>query len=147
MSDFSHSAAFEVGQKVKLKIIAQTELGYKAVIEDHEFGVLYANEVFQQLRIGQELSGFIKKIREDGKIDLTLYREGHKAGDDIAPRILELLEIGNGFLPLHEKTPPEKIYEIFGVSKKKYKIALGGLYKKRLIRIDEDGIHQVKKAE
>ncbi len=137
---------FKTGQEVYLKIIAQTELGYIALIEGGGEGLLYANEVFQNLKIGQELPGFIKKIREDGKIDLSLCREGHHGGEDVAPRILELLETANGFLPLTEKTPPEKIYEIFGVSKKKYKIALGGLYKKRLIRIEDDGIYLVRKA-
>ncbi len=135
---------FQAGQLVDLKIIAETDLGFKARILPEGEGLLYANEVFQDLRVGHEVKGYVKKIREDGKIDLTLYKEGHKAGEDIAPFILELLQEQGGFLPVNEKTEPELIYRMFGVSKKKYKIALGGLYKKRLITIDEDGIRLVR---
>ncbi len=130
------------GDKVDLIIADKTDLGYKAVINHRHMGMLYKNEVFTELYYGKQIQGFIKAIREDGKIDLSLQPlvTGHKAAEDIGPKILELLEEKGGFLEINEKTPAELIYEIFGVSKKKYKIALGGLYKKRLIAIEERGI-------
>lgn len=147
MTSNPSAPAYEEGQTVRLKIIAQTDLGYKAIIDGGDSGILYANEVFQNLRIGQEVDGYIKKIREDGKIDLTLYKQGHKAGEDVAPRILQMLEDLGGFLPVHEKTDPEEIYRLFGVSKKKFKIAIGGLYKKRLIVIEDKGLRLVLKTK
>lgn len=132
---------YEIGQGVDLMIYNRTDLGFKALINGDHAGMLYHNEVFQPLKIGQKLRGFIRNIRaEDGKIDLALQKTGHQGAEDVGPKILELLQKNNGFLALTEKTPPEKIYELFGVSKKKYKIALGGLYKQRLISIDDDGI-------
>jgi hypothetical protein len=132
---------FEEDQSVDLMIYNRTDLGYKAIINGSHQGMLYHNEVFQPLKIGQKMRGFIRHIRaEDGKIDLGLQKTGHQGAEDIGPKILELLQKNDHFLALNEKTSPEKIYDLFGVSKKKYKIALGGLYKQRLITIDEDGI-------
>jgi hypothetical protein len=136
-------SAYHDGDAVDLLIAAKTDLGYKAIVDGKYWGVLYANEVFQTLRYGQKIPGFIKTVRADGKLDLGLQRTGHKAGEDIAPKILALLKERGGFLEITDKTSAEIIYELFGVSKKKYKIALGGLYKKRLIKIDDDGIRLV----
>lgn len=140
-----HDQSYEEGQLVDLLVIGKTDLGYKAIINGKHLGVLFANEVFQDLSYGQQIQGYIKKIREDGKIDLSLQQVGHKSSLDIAPVILEKLKAENGFLPLTDKTPPEEIYRLFGVSKKKYKMALGGLYKKRIITIDDDGIRLIQK--
>ncbi|CAE79286.1 S1-like domain-containing RNA-binding protein [Bdellovibrio bacteriovorus] len=134
------SGNYEAGQSVDLLIAAKTDLGYKAIINGRHWGMLYANEVFQQLEYGQRLKGFIKQVRDDGKIDLRLNEAGHKATADIGERIMELLKSKGGFLPITDKTDPEAIYDLFGVSKKKYKMALGGLYKKRLITVHDDGI-------
>jgi predicted RNA-binding protein (virulence factor B family) len=131
---------YKEGQSVELFIMSKTDLGFKAIINGRHVGVLYSNEVFQPLEHGQRLPGVIKKVREDGKIDLSLQKLGHKAAEDIGPKILELLKAKGGFLPYDDKTSAEIIYEVFGVSKKKYKMALGGLYKQRLITIDPDGI-------
>lgn len=132
--------SFQAGQEVDLLITGSTELGYKAIIEDQYSGLLYKNEVFQTLRYGQRTRGFVKQVRSDGKIDLSLQRLGYGAAGDIAPKILELLEEKGGFLPIDDRTPPEMIYKLFGVSKKKYKMALSGLYKNRMIAIEKDGI-------
>lgn len=137
---------YTVEQEVDLLIYDRTDLGYKALINGKHHGMIFSNEVFQPLSYGQVLKGFIKQIREDGKIDLRLNKAGHKAAqDDIEPLIMELLTEGNGFLDITDKTSPERIYDLFGVSKKKYKIALGSLYKKRLITVDDDGIRLTKK--
>lgn len=133
------------GQEVQLVIAAETDLGFKAIINDEDWGVLYHSEVFQDLRLSQKIKGYIKKIREDGKIDLILQKPGHHAAQgEIGPKILEELKRQGGFLPINDKTSAETIYDLFGVSKKKYKIALGGLYKKRLITVDDSGIRLVK---
>lgn len=131
---------YEIGQKVDLLIFGKSDLGYKALIEGGHMGLLFSNEVFRPLNYGDETQGYIRNIRPDGKIDLGLEKTGSQAGDDIAPKILERLKNDGGFLALTDKTPPAIISQLFGVSKKKYKIALGGLYKKRLILIEKDGI-------
>jgi predicted RNA-binding protein (virulence factor B family) len=128
-------------EKVDLIIAAETDLGFKAIINNKHWGVLYFSEVFQELKYGQRLKGHIKKIREDGKIDLILQAPGHQAAQkDIGDAILQKLDEAKGFLPITDKSTAEVIYELFGVSKKKFKIALGGLYKKKLIKIEPKGI-------
>lgn len=131
-------------QPVDLIILAKTDLGFKAVINNRFVGILYGDEVFQELHYGQAIKGYIKKIRPDGKIDLKLSKAGHLAAEDIGPVILKMLKEKNGFLEINEKTSPQAIYDLFGVSKKKYKMILGNLYKQRLIRIEKDGIYLVK---
>ncbi len=126
--------------EVDLFILSQTDLGFKAVIKGRHLGMLYRNEIFKTIRVGQCLQGYIKKIREDGKIDLTLQRTGNKDFQDIGEQILSVLESRGGFLPVCDKTSAEVIYDLFGVSKKKFKMTIGGLYKRQLISIEPDGI-------
>lgn len=140
-----HTEKFTLEQEVDLLVYDETDLGYKAVINQKATGILYKNEVFEKLHYGQSIKGYIKKVRDDGKIDLILRPSGHKATEDIAVRILEFLEDNNGFYALNDKTPSEKIHDLFGVSKKKFKIALGGLYKQRLITVSDTGVTLVKK--
>lgn len=130
-------------QRVELFILSQTDLGFKAVINGQHLGVLYRNEVFKPLRVGQRLPGFIRKIREDGKIDLSLQQIGVKDREGIADAILSLLESRGGFLPVGDGASPEVIYDLFGVSKKKFKMAIGGLYRQGIITIEEEGIRSV----
>jgi len=136
----SEPGQYEIGQAVDLMIYNKTDLGFKAIINSRHSGILYFNEVFHPLKNGEKVRGFIRNIRDDGKIDLGLQKTGHQGAEDVGPKILDLLQKNNGFYPLTEKTPPEKIYALFGVSKKKYKIALGGLYKQRKINIEDDGV-------
>ena len=135
------------GQKVSLIIGEETEIGYKAIITNRDEGILYKNEVFQPLKKGQRLEGFIRKIREDKKIDLSLYKPGYKKVDALSDRIIERLQSQGGFIPVTDKSAPEKIAELFGVSKKAYKMIIGRLYKNRLIDIEEDGIRLINKAQ
>jgi predicted RNA-binding protein (virulence factor B family) len=136
---------FQSGQTVELFITEKTEMGYKAIINNSHWGILYKNEVFQKLEIGQKIKGLVKRIREDKKIDLSLYESGYKKIENLLDTILTRLKEHSGFIPLNDKTPPEKIYEFFGVSKKSYKDAIGGLYKKKLISIENDGIRLIEK--
>ncbi len=137
---------YQAGDAVDLLIAAKTDIGFKAIIDNKHMGLLFKNEVFQELHYGQQIEGYIKALRPDGKVDLSLQSglTGHKAAVGIDEKILELLKAKDGFLPINDKTPSEYIHGLFGVSKKKYKIALGALYKKRLITISEDGIHLAK---
>lgn len=137
------TSVYTVEQKVDLLIIGKTDLGYKAIINGKHLGILYQNEVFQDLRYTDQVPGYVKKIRDDGKIDLILQPFGNKGTGDLGEIILAKLGEKGGFLPLTDKTSPEIIYNLFGVSKKKYKMALGGIYKKKLITIETDGIKLV----
>jgi uncharacterized protein len=128
------------GQRVSLVIGEETGIGFTAIINNHSEGILYKNEVFQPLRQGQSIDGFIKKIREDKKIDLSLYKPGYKKVDALSNRVIERLKSEGGFIPVTDKSSPEVISELFGISKKTYKMIVGRLYKDRLISIEEGGI-------
>ena len=142
-----NATEFKENQKVNLFIVGKSDLGFKAIINDTHVGVLYENEVFQDIHYGQRTLGYIKKIREDGKIDLTLQPLGSFGAKDLGEKILEVLKAAGGSLPVTDKTSPEDIYEQFGASKKKFKMALGGLYKTRVIVIDDAGIRLTETAK
>ena len=131
---------FHEGQKVALLISARTEMGFIAVINGTHKGILYKNEVFQPLKIGQEIDGFIKKVRDDKKIDLCLQKPGYKAIDALSRKIMDKLQQQGGFIAVTDKSRPKVIADLFGVSKKTFKKAIGNLYKKRLITLEKDGI-------
>ena len=131
---------FHEGQKVALLISDRTEMGFIAVINGTHKGILYKNEVFQPLKIGQEIDGFIKKVRDDKKIDLCLQKPGYKAINPLSRKIMVKLQQQGGFIAVTDKSRPEVIADLFGVSKKTFKKAIGNLYKKRLIIIEKDGI-------
>ena len=130
---------YEPDEKVKLLICAKTDLGFKAIINNKNWGVIFHNEVFQTLEKGQRIEGYIKQIRPDGKIDLSLQKPGAKSIGNLSDAILDHLKEQGGFMPITDKSPPEEIYALFGVSKKAYKRAIGGLYKKRLITFENNG--------
>ena len=135
------------GQEVDLIICDKTDLGYKAIVNNSHWGMVYKNEVFQKLGMGQQLKGYIKKIREDNKIDLSLQQSGYQRVDDISQTILDKLKDFGGRIAVTDKSPPEDIYSLFGVSKKTFKKAIGALYKKRLITIDTNGIKLAQKLD
>ena len=101
--------------------------------------MLYKNDVFQRLSFGQSITGFIKYVRPDGKIDLSL-QSGQVSRDKYTGIILDHLKENDGFAPVHDKTDPKIISDLFGMSKKAFKKAIGGLYKQRIISIETDGI-------
>lgn len=139
--DFIYPAPkdYEPGNACEGLIFDKTDLGYKVLLEDRYEGLLYANEVFQPLEIGEIRQVFVKKRRDDGKIDLQLLPTGRVKYEEGAEKILSILE-EKGFLPLHDKSDPEKIKEILGMSKKHFKQCIGQLYKAREILIQENGI-------
>jgi predicted RNA-binding protein (virulence factor B family) len=134
---------FEAGQEVEIIIAQRTDLGYKVIIEGTHWGMIYSNEIFEPLRIGERKRAFIKKMRDDDKIDVSLQQSGYERIDGIAQSILQQLEEAGGSLPLNDKSDPDSIKEQFGISKKAFKKAIGALYKQRLIDINEQGIKKI----
>jgi len=133
----------EVGQEVDLLIYKKTDMGWKAVINQQYTGVLYDNEIFKEIHTGETLKGFVKQIRPDDKIDLMLQKAGFEKIDDFALKLHALLKEADGFLPFTDKSQADDIYEEFGISKKTFKKAVGDLYKKRQIVLEQDGIRLV----
>jgi uncharacterized protein len=134
------SAEFKAGQAVDLLITGQTEMGFKAIVDNSHWGVLYSNELFQPLARGQRLGGFIKKIRDDKRIDLTLNEPGYGKIAKVCEQIITALKEHDGFIMMTDKSSPEAVYSVFKVSKKVYKKAVGALYKQRRIAIEKQGI-------
>jgi len=131
---------YEIGQEVDIVVESETDLGYKAIVNNQHWGILYENEVFEQLAKGLKLKGYIKKIRTDNKIDLSLQPLGYGKVDPITQMILDELKKAGGFIPVSDKSEAEEVYRVFGISKKTFKQAVGSLYKKRVITIGADGI-------
>ncbi|OQY49845.1 MAG: GntR family transcriptional regulator [Desulfobacteraceae bacterium 4572_87] len=137
---------YEVGEGVDLLICDKTDMGYKVVVNNSHWGMVYQNEVFQKLHTGQRLKGYIKLIRDDLKIDISLQQPGYRKIDDISRNILKTIKDLGGNIAVTDKSPPREIYARFGVSKKTFKKAIGTLYKKRLITIDTNGIKLTGKS-
>jgi predicted RNA-binding protein (virulence factor B family) len=139
--------SYAEGQEVDLLIVDKTELGYKAIINNQDSGILYQNEVFTRIQKGDRVGGFVKKIRDDEKIDLSLYKTGFDKIDEISQKILNVLQKHKGFLRLNDKSEPGEIYNLLGISKKTFKTSIGTLYKKRIISIEKDGIRRTNSNE
>lgn len=132
----------KIGDKVDLIVVRQGKIGFTVLVNGEFEGLLYKSELFQRLVEGQKLVGYIKKIRSDDKLDLSLQKIGFKqtiVKNEI--RILKALKDGDGFLALHDKSDPEDIKYQLGMSKKAFKNALGGLFRQKLIRVEKNGIH------
>jgi uncharacterized protein len=136
----TESPDYKEGEEVDLLLFEKTDLGYRALVNRAHAGMIYTNEVFQQLRIGQRVKGYINKIRDDQKIDLILQQPGYQGVDGVSQNILAIIQEHGGKVPVTDKSPPDEIYALFSVSKKVFKKAIGALYKKRIIRIEADGI-------
>ncbi len=130
----------QLKDEVDLIIWTRTDLGTKVIINKKYHGLLFNNEIFEELELGQQIKGFIKKIRPDGKIDVTLQKISYKNIEPNAKKILQLLEKSNGFISLNDHSDPDIIKSYLGISKKSFKKALGSLYKQRIILIEKKGI-------
>ena len=119
-------------------------MGFKAIIENKYAGLIYENEVFQDLRTGMQLKAYVKQVREDGKIDLMIQKAGMAKVGDFSEKLLQYIKDEGGRISINDKSDADIIYETFGVSKKTFKKAVGDLYKKRLISLDERGIELAK---
>jgi len=135
-------ASHQVGEAVDLLIVETTDLGYKAIINGQHWGLIHKNEVFKFLRGGMRERGYIKEVRADGKISLSLQPMGSEAADALQALILQQLEENQGVLELSDKSPAQEIARRFGVSKGNFKKAIGGLYKQGRIVIHPDRIER-----
>jgi predicted RNA-binding protein (virulence factor B family) len=130
---------------VDLLIYSETDKGLNAIINNMYVGLIYKNEIFDQVRVGDKIKGYVKQVREDNKIDLSLQKAGFELVDDVKWRILNLMKETNGFLPLNDNSTPEEIKAGLQISKKAFKKAVGALYKERLIKLTDKGVELVKK--
>jgi len=133
-------AEYQEGDQVKLVIANKTDLGFKAIVNDLHWGLLYDNEIFQPLRMGRKINGYIKQVREDGRLDLILNRGSKNTVIAFSDKLIAHIKDNNGFSPLHDKSSPELIKSTLGVSKKTFKSTVGNLLKKGIIKIEKDGI-------
>lgn len=131
---------FDPGQEVELTVYAKTPMGYKAIVNNTHTGLIFANEVFQELAQGEKLKGWIAALRSDGKIDLSLQPAGRERVDSLEKQIMGELIARGGFWALTDKSPAAEIYEELGVSKRTFKQTLGALMKKRLVTLTDTGI-------
>ncbi len=134
------------GDEVNLLVWQKTDLGFKVIIDNRFPGLVYGNQVFRQIHTGDRLTGYIDMVREDGKVDVMLQPTGWRMTKETADIILDYMESHGGTCPLTDKSPAEDIYQQFQVSKKSYKKAIGDLYKRRLITIEDDCIRLNKAA-
>jgi predicted RNA-binding protein (virulence factor B family) len=134
------SPKFKQGDEVRLLVAESTDLGTKVIINDTHWGLIHKSEIFQALGYGKRIPGYIKTIRDDGKIDVVLRKIGQDNILGLAARIIAELNKRGGFLPLHDKSPAEDIMRALGDSKKSFKSAIGNLYKQGKIIIESNGI-------
>lgn len=139
-----NTSSLKVGQPVDLIVHSITTIGIMAVVDNRYYGMMYRNEAYQKLFIGDTCKGYIMRIREDGKIDLSMKKPGYSSVPKSAEVILYRLNKSGGFIPCHDKSSPEEIRKRFSMSKKEFKRAVGSLYKKRLIEIKNNGIGLIK---
>jgi hypothetical protein len=133
-------------EKVVLLVMQKTDLGFSVIVNNRHTGLIFNNEIFKKLNIGDRLNGFVKKIREDNKIDISLQAIGYKESIDANSEfIYRVLVENNGFLAITDKTSPDKIYSKFGISKKAFKKTLGTLLKQKKIKIMPTGIQLIER--
>lgn len=130
-----------IGQEVDILIFEETDLGINAVINNRYKGLIYENEIFQRIKIGSRTKAYVKNIRDDKRIDLSLQKQGYANVEPNAERILEKLKANNGFLDITDKSDANYVMYQLEMSKKTFKKAVGALYRQRIIRIEDDGIY------
>lgn len=129
--------------EVDLVAYRKSDIGWVMIINNKHTGVLHDSEVFREIETGDQMKGFVKTIRPDNKIDVVLGKAGYQKVEDETEKILRLLDENGGRLPYNDKSAPEDIYRVFGMSKKTFKMSIGALYKQRIIAIDEKGIRKI----
>jgi predicted RNA-binding protein (virulence factor B family) len=131
------------GDEVELFVFEETNMGLNVVINNKYKGLIYENEIFQRVKLGSRTKGYIKLLREDNRIDVSLQKQGYANVEPNAEKILEKLKANNGFLDITDKSDANYVMYQLEMSKKTFKKAIGGLYKQRLIRIEDDGIYLI----
>lgn len=135
----------EKNQEVNILVYDKSDLGFLVVVDDLYRGMIYHDEVFKPIKIGDRSKAYIRQVRDDGKVDLILQKPGVDNLEPMAEKIMSKLRQGQGYLALHDKSSPEEISRALQMSKKTFKKAIGTLYKKRLVTIDDKGIRLLKK--
>lgn len=136
---------YEANTEVDLMVYRKTPLGWEVIVDNKHKGLIFDSDIFKPVKIGTQLKGYVKKVRDDHKIDISLQPIGAKMLEPTAKIILDKLQENNGFLPLHDKSTPEEIKKELHLSKKAFKKGVGILYRQRKIILKEDGIHLAKK--
>ena len=144
-SDLVEPHTYKKGEEVTVVAIGHTPLGYRVVVNDRHYGLLYKDEVRTPIKFGKRLKGYISKVRDDNKLDVTLSEMGASGIEHAASELLAMLNTAGGFLPFNDKSAPDEIEDYLHMSKGKFKKAIGNLYKRRLIEISHDGIRLLKK--
>lgn len=143
LQNFNLSIA--VGDEVDLMVYRETDIGFAVIINNKHKGLVFKNEVFQPIHMGDKMRGYVKKIGDENKIDISLQPIGYKNfNSKNSEAIYEILRLNNGWMAINDKSAPEIIYNRFGISKKAFKKAIGDLYKQRLITIEKDGIRTIE---
>ena len=132
------------GDIVDLLIYSETNLGFNAIINNRYSGLIYKNEIYETIRVGDKIKGFVKHVREDNKIDLSLQKSGYELVDDVKWRILNMMKQNDGFLSINDNSSPEEIKAKLQISKKAFKKAVGALYKERLVKLTDKGVELIK---
>jgi len=135
---------YQMNQEVEILMVKETEIGYKVIVDSAYWGIIYESETFEKVEYGMKTKGYIKQVREDGKIDVALQKQGYKVVDSLCALILDELAHHDGFMPMNDNTDSQIIYDTFGCSKKSFKKTIGTLYRQHQITIEDDGIHLIK---
>jgi len=133
-------AAYEIGEEVDVLVSNRSEIGYTVIVNQAHRGIIYRNELFHKIYRGQHYTGYVTKVRDDGKVDVRLQKPSFEKVDDFELTLLKELERNKNFLPYSDASDAEEIYRAFAVSKKTFKRAVGALYRKRMITITPEGI-------
>ncbi len=143
IKDFSSD--YKLGEKVRLTIANRSELGQKVIVDHQYWGLIHKDNIRQPLKIGQRVDGYIRQLRDDKRLDISLEQPGYKKVGGLSDQILERLQSAGGYIALADKSPADLIEAEFGVSKRVYKMAIGKLYKNRIITIESDGIRLIER--
>ena len=145
LSRFIEREEIEVqeGDIVDLLIYSETDLGFNAIVNNLYSGLIYKNEIYEAIRVGDKVQGFVKRVREDNKIDLSLQKSGYELVDDVKWRILKLMKEEKGLLSLTDNSTPEEIKTKLQISKKAFKKAIGALYRERLVKLTDKGVELI----
>lgn len=138
---------YEYNQEVNLMVVEEREIGYKVIVDNLHWGMVYYDQAFRRLERGERLKGYVKEVREDDKLDISLMPMGYRKVEGISKVLWDALRAKGGFLPVHDKSEPDEIYSLFRCSKKAFKQAVGALYKQHLIVLEKNGIRMAEQSQ
>ncbi|MCR5085739.1 MAG: hypothetical protein K6A65_09605 [Succinivibrionaceae bacterium] len=140
LSDFAPRGRYRHGDRVVAVPISRTELGIRVVVDDRYYGLVYSSDIRDEVRFGRRIDGYIQEVRPDGRLDITLQEPGQHGVEGDARRVLMAIAHSGGRLPLSDRSTPDEVERALHISKRRYKMAIGSLFRSRLIIIDDDGV-------